>query len=203
MKTRATDQPRRSAPRGSPVRFAALRWRAQSTRYFPCGRGYHLYWYCTCNPATQSVELLAFRFARPEGRMKRFLVLGSFCVLFAYAETNRLIVSNAASYQQNAGISPGAIITLKGDNLTNVTLTAPDPSHPPNRLGGVTVTINDIVCPIYYVSPTQVNAIVDPSTPPALTQAVLVSPTVVAQSVVTVEAVSSPAIFTLNGRGSS
>ncbi len=135
--------------------------------------------------------------------MKKLLVLCSFCVLFARADTTRITLSDGASYQQNAGISPGAIITIKGDNLTNVTLTAPDPSRPPQTLGGVKVTINDVACPIYYVSPTQVNALVDPSVPPGLTQAVLVSSTVVTQTSVTVEATSSPGIFTLNGKGSS
>ena len=93
--------------------------------------------------------------------MKKLLILGSFCIVFARAHTITLM--SAASYQQNAAISPGAIIAIKGSGLATVTLSAPDPTHPPTTLGGVTLTINGVPCGLYYVSPTQINAVLDPS----------------------------------------
>lgn len=132
---------------------------------------------------------------------KKILVLGILCV-FAYADTSSLIVSHGASYQLNAGITPGAIVTLKGANLTNVIMTAPDPTHPPKSLGGVTVTINDVPCPLYYVSPTQVNLQIDPTITPGSAFVVLQSPTQAVQASTLIEPTSSSGIFSLNGRGS-
>jgi uncharacterized protein (TIGR03437 family) len=134
---------------------------------------------------------------------KKILLAGSFCSIFAFGDTLPFALMNGASYQQNAGISPGAIITVKGPNLTNVTLTAPDPTHPPLTLGGVTLSINDIPCALYYVSQTQVNAIIDPSVMAGNAFAVLTSPTRNAQTGTVVQSPSAPAIFTLNGSGSS
>jgi len=134
--------------------------------------------------------------------MKNLLTFCTFCSIFAYADTFPLIVSNAASYQQNAGISPGAIITIKGDSLAASTLSAPDSTHPPKTLGDVTVTINDIPCALYYVSPAQINAVVDPSVPAGPALLVLQSPTRSAQTSVNIQQPAAPAIFTLTGTGS-
>src|SRR5258705_276346 len=135
--------------------------------------------------------------------MKKLLTLSSFCMVFAYADSLPLVVSNAASYQQNTGISPGAIITLKGPSLAGVTLAAPDSTHPPKTpLGGVTVTVNDVPCALYFVSPTQINAVIDPSVPPGQALLVLQSPTRSAQTSINIQSPTSPAIFTLTGTGS-
>src|SRR5258706_669586 len=135
--------------------------------------------------------------------MKKLLTLSSFCIFFASADTFPLIVSNAASFQQNAGISPGAIITIKGAGLAGVTLSAPDSSHPPKTLGDVTVTVNDVPCALYYVSPSQINAVIDPSVKPdPAGQLVLQSPTRSGQASINIQSPSAPAIFTLAGTGS-
>ena len=135
--------------------------------------------------------------------MKKLLTLGSFCAIFASADTFPLIVSNAASFQQNAGISPGAIITVKGPSLAGVTLSAPDSSHPPTMLGDVMLFVNDVPCALYYVSPTQINAVIDPSVKPdPAGLLVLQSPTRSAQTSINIQSPTSPAIFTLAGTGS-
>jgi uncharacterized protein (TIGR03437 family) len=134
--------------------------------------------------------------------MKKVLTFSSFCVIFAYADTAPLIVSSAASFQQNAAISPGAIITVKGPNLAAAPVAAPDSSHPPMSLGGVTLTVNDVPCALYYVSPTQINAVIDPSVQPGPALVVLQSPTRSAQTSITVQQPAAPAIFTLTGTGS-
>jgi uncharacterized protein (TIGR03437 family) len=133
--------------------------------------------------------------------MKKLLVLCSFSLTFA--QTVRLAVSNAASYQQNSSIEPGTIIAVKGSNLTNVTMSAPNSSAPPTTLGGLTLTVNGVACELYYVSPSQVNAVIDPATPIMTPSVVnLQSPTLTAQASITMQSPASAAVFTLNGTGS-
>jgi len=132
--------------------------------------------------------------------MKKLLTLGSFCATFACADS--LLVSSAASFQQNAAISPGAIITVKGSTLAPTTLPAPDSRHPPTKLGDVILTVNDVPCALYYVSPNQINAVIDPSVQPGPALLVLQSPTRQAQVSINVQAPAAPAIFTLTGSGS-
>jgi uncharacterized protein (TIGR03437 family) len=65
-------------------------------------------------------------------------------------------VVNAANYQPvTASIAPGELITLFGTGLASGPVTAPKSGFP-TTLGGVSVTINNIACPIYYVSPGQI-----------------------------------------------
>ncbi len=69
-------------------------------------------------------------------------------------------VENAANYQPvTASIAPGELITLFGTGLSSGPMTAPGPGFP-TALGGVSVTINNIACPIYYVSAGQIAVIV-------------------------------------------
>jgi uncharacterized protein (TIGR03437 family) len=69
---------------------------------------------------------------------------------------------NAASYQPiTASLAPGELITLFGTGFTSgVTQTTTGGVPFPTQLGGVSVTIDSIPCPIYYVSPTQLAVIV-------------------------------------------
>jgi adhesin/invasin len=64
-------------------------------------------------------------------------------------------VVNAAIF--STSISPGSIISLFGVNLATSTVSAP--STPlPTTLGGTQVLVNGVAAPLFYVSPTQVNA---------------------------------------------
>jgi uncharacterized protein (TIGR03437 family) len=64
-------------------------------------------------------------------------------------------VVNAASFTPfTTGIAPGQLITIFGTGLAGGTLT--DETFP-TTLGGVSVAINGVNAPIYYVSPTQIN----------------------------------------------
>ena len=70
------------------------------------------------------------------------------------------IVNTASSAPYTAGISPGDFITFyNGVNLASAQVFAP-PGAFPTTLGGVTVLIDSIAAPIYYVSPTQVSVLV-------------------------------------------
>jgi uncharacterized protein (TIGR03437 family) len=65
-------------------------------------------------------------------------------------------VVNAASYQPRP-VAPGSYITLFGHNLAQTIATAP--TYPlPKTLAGSSLTINGVPAPIYYASPTQIDA---------------------------------------------
>ncbi len=70
------------------------------------------------------------------------------------------VVNAGSSAPFTAQISPGEVITLYGSGFTSsatpVTASAPVPT----TLGGVQVTVNGVLAPVYYVSSGQINAIV-------------------------------------------
>lgn len=69
------------------------------------------------------------------------------------------VVNAASSAPFTAGISPGELLTLYGTNLASSLVVAPGIPFP-TTLGNVQVMINGVPAPIYYVSPTQISAIV-------------------------------------------
>jgi uncharacterized protein (TIGR03437 family) len=74
---------------------------------------------------------------------------------------NPIGVTNAASYAPiTASLTPGELVTLVGTGLANSTPPATQGGQAfPTILGGVQVMVNTIPAPIYYVSPTQISAI--------------------------------------------
>jgi uncharacterized protein (TIGR03437 family) len=105
---------------------------------------------------------------------------------------------NAANYFQT--ISPDAIAATFGDQLAQSTVNATN--FPlPMLLGGVTVTVNDIVAQMLYVSPAQINYIVPANVDPGTAMVkVIYNGNVVAGGTVGVETVS-PSIFTVTSNG--
>lgn len=75
---------------------------------------------------------------------------------------NPIGVVNAASYQPiTASLAPGELITLTGTGLYSGSGLDVAPSGAfPMSLGGISVSIDNIPCPIYYVSASQIAAIV-------------------------------------------
>jgi len=74
---------------------------------------------------------------------------------------NPIGVVNAASYQPiTASLAPGELITLFGTGFASAKMSIAGGQAFPKTLGGVSVTINGLSCPIYYVSPTELSAIV-------------------------------------------
>lgn len=70
-------------------------------------------------------------------------------------------IVNAASYQPvTASLAPGELITLFGTGFTTQTATAPGGQAFQTSLDGVSVTVNNLPCPVYAVSPTQISAVV-------------------------------------------
>jgi uncharacterized protein (TIGR03437 family) len=74
---------------------------------------------------------------------------------------NPIGVVNAASFQPiTASLAPGELIALAGTDLSTVSMSMQGGQVFPTTLGGVSVTIDNIPCPIYYVQPTQLSVIV-------------------------------------------
>jgi hypothetical protein len=64
-------------------------------------------------------------------------------------------IVNAASYLQP--VSPGSVISIFGSNLADGEYRALTTPLPPT-LGGASVSVNGTPAPLFYVSPTQINA---------------------------------------------
>src|SRR5207244_5628243 len=71
----------------------------------------------------------------------------------------------------NYGIAPGALFFITGSALANVTTSLQSSASPglQTNLNNVTVTVNvggsTLDCPIYYLSPTQIDAVLPGKTP--------------------------------------
>jgi len=110
-------------------------------------------------------------------------------------------VVNAASFTSNNTFSPGTIITVKGDNLANTTAAAPDPITPPLELSGVTLRIDGVPSALFYVSPTQINARIDPLVKFGTKTLSLSSPAGTFTTQIEIVQAGSPGIFSLAGTG--
>ncbi len=74
---------------------------------------------------------------------------------------NPVGIVNAASYQPiTASLAPGELITLFGTGLSSSTVFTQGGQAFPPTLNNVSVSIDSLPCPIYYVSPTQLSVIV-------------------------------------------
>jgi uncharacterized protein (TIGR03437 family) len=74
---------------------------------------------------------------------------------------NPIGVNNAASGQPvTASIAPGELLVLYGSGLASSTVITQGGQTFPTKLGGVTVSIDGIPCPIYYVTAGQLAVIV-------------------------------------------
>jgi uncharacterized protein (TIGR03437 family) len=105
-----------------------------------------------------------------------------------------------------ASIAPGTIVSIMGTNLSANTVSA-DLSQQalPTNLGGTEVYFNGIRSPLYYVSPTQINAQVpwelgDTTSINAFVRSVMSDGSVVSTTPVAVTIVpANPGVFTVSG----
>jgi len=110
---------------------------------------------------------------------------------------------NAASLQP--ALSPGALVSIFGSNLTGPTQsTAYDATASfPTSVASTSVTFNSTAAPLVYVSPSQINAIVPFALAGQTSAQVLVTRYGVASAAVTVPLqTTSPGIFTASQSGS-
>ena len=133
--------------------------------------------------------------------MKILQFAGCLCVISSTLAAQNLRVVNAAS-QSPVSVAPGSIVTIFGTQFTTGIAVANNVKSPPTSLGGVTVTIGGASAALFYVSPTQINAVVDPKTPAGSNQAVsVVSSTGMQTGTVTVSTTAPPGLFSLFGTG--
>jgi len=96
----------------------------------------------------------------------RSLVLAAFLATCG-ALTAQVTVLNGASSRVGQPITGGSWATAYGA-FANVTSTTATTSPIPKTLGGVTVSVNGVAAPVYFVSPTQINFLVPFAVTPGL-----------------------------------
>jgi uncharacterized protein (TIGR03437 family) len=102
-------------------------------------------------------------------------------------------IVNAASYQPGP-VAPGSYITLFGQNLAQTVATA---SYPlPTTLAGTSLTIDGVPAPLYYVSPTQIDAQVPFATASGTATAILTAGGVPLPAVTFTVQPTAPGLFT-------
>ena len=112
------------------------------------------------------------------------------------------VVNAGSSAPFTAGIAPGELLTLYGTNLsagTQVASSVPFPS----TLGNTQVKINGISAPIYYVTPTQLSAIVPYAVTSGVAQVQVINNGAASNTVTMQVAATAPGILTQlqNGLG--
>jgi len=102
----------------------------------------------------------------------------------------------------NSAVSPGQLVTIFGSNLANGVAAAVPPGNTlPVLLGITSMTMGGFACPLFFVSPTQINAQAPYELVGPTAQVVVTLGGVASQpAVINVEA-ASPAIFSLDGTG--
>jgi uncharacterized protein (TIGR03437 family) len=109
-------------------------------------------------------------------------------------------IVNAASYQPGP-VAPGSLITLFGQNLAQTIATAP--SYPlPTTLAGSSLAINGVAAPLYYASPTQIDAQVPFSTAAGTASAILTVGGTPLPAVTFVVQPTAPGLFTTTANAS-
>jgi uncharacterized protein (TIGR03437 family) len=132
--------------------------------------------------------------------MKILQYAATLCVISSTLAAQNLRVVNAASLS-SVSVAPGSIITIFGTKLTNGVAVATNVQSPPTSLGGATVTIGGTSAALFYVSPTQINAVVDPKTPTGSDTVSVVSSAGTQTGTVTVSTTAPPGLFSLFGTG--
>jgi uncharacterized protein (TIGR03437 family) len=111
------------------------------------------------------------------------------------------IVNAASNAPFTARIAPGELLTLYGSNLASSTQTAGIP-FPTSGLGNVHVTIGGLPAAIYYVSPSQISAIVPYEVTPGSIVEIQVTNDMGSSNVVTnYVSATAPGVFTQNQNG--
>jgi uncharacterized protein (TIGR03437 family) len=114
---------------------------------------------------------------------------------------NPLGVINAASFAPAGNpISPGQFVALFGTGLAASNQTAKPPY--PNTLNGVSVLINGKNAPLYFVSPTQINALVPFATTGTTATITVQNGSAMSNTVTVPLAATSPGVYSLDQSGS-
>jgi uncharacterized protein (TIGR03437 family) len=106
------------------------------------------------------------------------------------------VVNSASSAPFTAGISRGELITIEGANIGPSALQVASTIPLPTTLGGVQVLINNLPAPIYYVSSTQIAAIVPYETNTSIAQIQVVYNQTSSNVVTELVNATAPGVFT-------
>jgi uncharacterized protein (TIGR03437 family) len=110
------------------------------------------------------------------------------------------VVNAGSSAPFTAGIAPGELLTLYGSNLAAGTQVATAASFL-NTLGNVQVMINGIAAPLYYVTPTQLSAIVPYGITGTVAQVQVFNNGVASNTVTSLIATTAPGVLTQSQNG--
>ena len=109
------------------------------------------------------------------------------------------VVNSGSSAPFTAGIAPGELLTLYGSNLAGSTQVASIPF--PTILGSVQVTIGGLPAAIYYVSSTQISAIVPYGVPAGIAEIQVTNNAAVSNTVTVYVGQTAPGVFTQDQNG--
>ncbi|MEP6961893.1 MAG: IPT/TIG domain-containing protein, partial [Acidobacteriota bacterium] len=112
-------------------------------------------------------------------------------------------VLNSASFAPfTTGVAKGELLTIFGNGLASKLVVAPGTPFP-NSLGGVQVLMNNRPAAIYYVSPSQISAIVPYGITDAIVQIQIIKDGAPSNTVTAFMYTTNPGIFSLpqNGQG--
>lgn len=132
--------------------------------------------------------------------MRKSIFVTAIISLCLGAHAQGLRIVNAASLSA-VSLAPGSIATIFGTNLAAGVAVTDNVVTPPVTLGGVSVTIGGSAASLFYVSPTQINLVINPATPVGTETVTIISP----KGTQTLSAVLSlnapPGLFSLSGSG--
>ena len=132
--------------------------------------------------------------------MKKLPAVAIFFTFASLTFAQNLKIVNAASLAATS-VAPNSIISIMGRDLASGITSAKDASHPPASLGGVSVTIGGTPAALFYVSPTQINALVGASTPLGAESVVVNTGSATQTGMVTVATNAAPGLFSASGSG--
>ncbi len=133
--------------------------------------------------------------------MKKFSTAALLMGLVQVVSAQSLRIVNAASMSP-VSVSPGSIISIFGAQLNQDVAYATNVQNPPTTIGGVSVTIGGAAASLFYVSPAQINAVVNPATPAGAQTVTVTSATSGAHTgTVMIDPNAAPGLFSLFGTG--
>ncbi len=140
-----------------------------------------------------------WKFLSKVGKILPVVCLAGALALNSSAQVTSVV--NAASLVSNSTLAPGSIITIFGTHLATGVAVASSAKNPPQSLGGVSLSIGGAAAGLFFVSPSQINAVMSPATPLGAQTLVVTSTTGAFSSNVTIDKSGPPGLFSLFGTG--
>ncbi|HLY20405.1 MAG TPA: beta-propeller fold lactonase family protein [Bryobacteraceae bacterium] len=133
--------------------------------------------------------------------MGKLLPVALLPVLAAVVNGQVTHVANAASMVSDTSLAPGTIVAIFGTHLASGVAVTDNPAQPPQSLGGAGVTVGGVAASLFYVSSTQINAVLSTQTPVGQQTLTVTSAAGTFSSTVTISLSAPPGIFSAFGTG--